>query len=306
MRGAGGGNVIGYNYTDDTYDRGEPFGAEVGLNAGHFLLTHFVLFEGNRTHKLSGDSLWGNTVYTTWFRNHFVGIRGGWHGLLPSTINDGVGTHGSSHGMIFSIGGAFYPYCDCSRRAMVELMAFQWWNNIVGNILGYSGMSLLDSSVTQYWSPNFTDTGPFAGQKAFIYEYLAGTTPLDRNVYAYDLGLIIRTDFTDCFTGAGNCTSPTEPTLYQKTNRQGNYDYVTNSQIWYASFGGQGTTSTGPALSMPNSLYLSSKPAFFSAGQTWPWIDPSVGTVNVLPAYSRFAAGTPNSCLNLSSGVCLD
>jgi hypothetical protein len=44
---------------------------------------------------------------------------------------------------------------------------------------------------------------------------------------------------------------------------------------------------------MPNSLYLTSAPAFFQ-GSTWPWVDPTTGTVHALPAQARFAAGTPN------------
>jgi hypothetical protein len=40
-------------------------------------------------------------------------------------------------------------------------------------------------------------------------------------------------------------------------------------------------------------LYLSSKPAFFGSNP-WPWVDPTTGTVQTLPAKARFDAGTPN------------
>jgi hypothetical protein len=69
--------------------------------------------------------------------------------------------------------------------------------------------------------------------------------------------------------------------------RHGNYDYVNNAVTW------------DPTISnhtLPASLYLSQKPAFFNAGggYVWPWVDPS-GTpqLRTLPAKARFDAGTP-------------
>jgi hypothetical protein len=59
--------------------------------------------------------------------------------------------------------------------------------------------------------------------------------------------------------------------------RDGNYDYVTNSVQW---------DSTEDTL--PNSLYLSSKPAFFGS-LTWPWVDAAGSTkLYTLPAKQRF------------------
>jgi len=38
---------------------------------------------------------------------------------------------------------------------------------------------------------------------------------------------------------------------------------------------------------IPDSLYLSGKPAFFGSN-TWPWVDPNTGAVYTLPAKARF------------------
>ena len=50
------------------------------------------------------------------------------------------------------------------------------------------------------------------------------------------------------------------------------------------------------AHTLPNSFYLTQKPAFFDAGRgyTWPWVDP-IGSPQLyeLPAKARFDAGTP-------------
>jgi hypothetical protein len=54
--------------------------------------------------------------------------------------------------------------------------------------------------------------------------------------------------------------------------------------------------STDTAHALPNSLFLTQAPAFFSAGSgyTWPPVDPLGATqFYTLPAYARYQAGTP-------------
>jgi hypothetical protein len=70
--------------------------------------------------------------------------------------------------------------------------------------------------------------------------------------------------------------------------RDGNYDYLTNSQRWH---------NTPAGFTIPASMYLTSKPAFFGSNP-WPWVDPTTGTTYTLPAKARFDAGTPNQVLN--------
>ncbi len=65
--------------------------------------------------------------------------------------------------------------------------------------------------------------------------------------------------------------------------RHGNFDYVTNSTRWDPAI---------PDHSLPNSLYLTVKPAFFGSNP-WPWVDPIAGVVYTLPAKARYDAGTP-------------
>lgn len=68
--------------------------------------------------------------------------------------------------------------------------------------------------------------------------------------------------------------------------RDGNYDYVTSLVHWHQSPGFTGT--------LPNSLYLSAKPAFFG-DYSWPWVDPLGSTkIHTLPAKARYDAGKPN------------
>jgi hypothetical protein len=69
--------------------------------------------------------------------------------------------------------------------------------------------------------------------------------------------------------------------------RHGNYDYVTNGVTWDPNISDQ---------NLPDSMYLSSAPAFFSAGHgyTWPWVNPTGSAqLYTLPAKARYDAGTP-------------
>jgi hypothetical protein len=80
---------------------------------------------------------------------------------------------------------------------------------------------------------------------------------------------------------------PTDAQVSATTLRHGNFDYVTNTVKWESAL----TDHT-----LPNSLYLAQKPAFFDAGSgyTWPWVDPVGATkLYALPAKARYDAGTP-------------
>lgn len=80
---------------------------------------------------------------------------------------------------------------------------------------------------------------------------------------------------------------PIDPMVAATTLRHGNYDYVTNSVVWDPKIADH---------TLPASLYLMRKPAFFDAGKgyTWPWVDPDGMTkIYILPAKARYDAGTP-------------
>jgi hypothetical protein len=73
-----------------------------------------------------------------------------------------------------------------------------------------------------------------------------------------------------------------DPKVRSTVLREGNFDYVTGQVHWDTT-----------AQTIPDSLYLWAKPAFFGS-LTWPWVDPS-GTTKLytLPAKARYDAGTP-------------
>lgn len=73
-------------------------------------------------------------------------------------------------------------------------------------------------------------------------------------------------------------------TTLQGLIRDGNWDWLNSQQRWHTTPG---------KFAIPNSMYLTSKPAFFGSN-TWPWVDPSTGTTYTLPAKLRYDSGTPN------------
>ena len=78
-----------------------------------------------------------------------------------------------------------------------------------------------------------------------------------------------------------------DPDVLGTIIRDGNYDYLTKKVSWQ-------TVPSG-SVTLPNSFYLTSKPAFFGSNE-WPWVNP-LGTTKLytLPAKARYDAGTPNN-----------
>jgi hypothetical protein len=73
-----------------------------------------------------------------------------------------------------------------------------------------------------------------------------------------------------------------DPQVVSTVIREGNFDYVTNQVRW----------DTSPQA-LPDSLYLSAKPAFFGS-LPWPWVDPLGATkLHTLPARARYDSGSP-------------
>jgi hypothetical protein len=80
---------------------------------------------------------------------------------------------------------------------------------------------------------------------------------------------------------------PTDTAVSVTALRHGNFDYLTNVVKWDPAIADHG---------LPDSFYLTKKPAFFDAGSgyVWPWVDPVGATeLHVLPAKARYDAGTP-------------
>jgi hypothetical protein len=251
MRATGGGNVVAYNYMDDSYGGTYPNSPEAGLNAGHCTTPHMELLEGNYSHNYKGDGFWGNSIYITVFRNHLSGLRAARPPL-----------HTYKYGV--------YPYMDLQGRTAVDIQSHSDYTNLVGNVLGFQGQSLL----------SYNQSGYSYAQKAWSYEELGGF-PSNGEVTMWSIGS----------QQAGGWTWVA--TTYQTQLREGNWDWVTQSQRWH---GIGGAVGSGTPQVIPDSLYLTAKPAFFGSNP-WPWVNPSNGTVSTLPAKACLEQGKMPTCM---------
>jgi pectate lyase-like protein len=221
FRSSGAGTVVGYNYTDDSWDFDTPSWVEVGINASHMAGPHHVLFEGNYSPNADSDYTHGNAIYLTFFRNWLTGQR--------------------------------RSFTDTSNVRAVGLAYGSWWDSFVGNVLGRPGQ-----------------------MSGWVYEdpAMAENNANWRNHVVWKLGY-----------DPERWGMHADPQTLSTVIRDGNYDYLTNALHWH-------TTPAG--FTIPTSLYLTAKPAFFGASP-WPWVDPTAGTTHTLPAKARYDAGTPNA-----------
>lgn len=125
MRASGGGNVIAYNYMQDAWGATYPSEPEIGLNASHMTTPHFELFEGNESFAFGSDSVWGNSIDVTVFRNNFTGLR-----TATPPLYD--------YSYTLSNGCTLF-YEDIQQRVVVQLSEHCDNYSFIGNVLGYAG-----------------------------------------------------------------------------------------------------------------------------------------------------------------------
>lgn len=152
-------------------------------------------------------------------------------------------------------------FTDSSNVRTVGLAYGSWWDSFIGNVLGRSG---------QMSGWHYTDQAMSCDSRGENCTANNGNWG-DSDIWklGYDPE---RWDM-----------HPDMKTL-QTVIRDGNFDFLTNSQRWH---------NTPAGFTIPNSLYLTAKPAFFGS-KSWPWVNPANGQIAVLPAKARFDAGTPN------------
>jgi hypothetical protein len=165
LEGGGSGNVFGYNYvvgslTDPDNDW---LAEDMDTHGAHPFMN---LFEGNVVGKLTYDNTWGsgshNTTFRCWIRNY--------------SSNAATPTYG---------------------RYAVDVEAHNYYNNIVGSIIGRPG----DTGV-RYATANISDS----------------------ILVSYRLG----------FQSAGSETI-SDTNVQPRTLLHGNYDYIGGSVVWDAS-----------------------------------------------------------------------
>ena len=174
-------------------------------------------------------------------------------------------THGNAIYLTFFrnwLTGQRRDFTDSSNPRAVGLAYGSWWDSFIGNLLGRPGRMA-------GW--HYTDPAMSCDVNG---NNCTGNNANWSNQDIWKLGY-----------DPERWGMHADPQTLSTVIRDGNYDFLTNSQRWHNSPGG---------FAMPNSMYLRSKPAFFGTDK-WPWVDPSTGTIYTLPAKARYDAGDPNN-----------
>lgn len=273
MRGTGGGNVIAYNYTDDSFGDQYPDSPEAGVNAGHYTTPHLELIEGNYSPNYKGDSFWGNSITIAIFRNWLSSHRRAFPPLNSYTYTDGCGLH-------------FYGDYNGSARTSVDIQAFDYNNNTIGNVLGVSGQTLTN-----------TTSGCFAVQSAFVTQV---TTTAQWNT------MNSTNEFPVWKIGEQQVGSTFLPSTITTQTRVSNWDWVNSVQTCY-DYGAVTThTCAGAEVALPSSFYLGAKPSFFGTHQ-WPWVDPTTGTAPITgPGNPVYPGGLTSTSYILPAKYCFE
>jgi hypothetical protein len=261
MRASGGGNVVAYNYMDDAWIGYYPHSPEAGLNAGHYTTPHMELLEGNYSFNYKGDSYWGNSIDITVIRNWLSAMR-----AAHPPLNNYSATYPD---------GCVYRYGDYINRFAVDVLAYSYNTNFVGNVLGMPNQQLLAGYNTKCFG---------SVQTGWAYENFS-SFPTNNMVIMWNMG------GDQSHTAIGNWGWVAD--TYQTQLRNGNWDWVTKTQKWHGIGAADGSVAS---QSIPNSLYLNSEPSFFG-NNPWPWVDPSTGATYTLPAKYCFEHNQMPTCL---------
>ena len=265
-----------FHETKNASPGGSGYGLDISRSSSDNLVENNIFWKFNKvmTMRASGG---GNVIAYNYFEDGYISYALGWvetganasHMTTPhfelfegnQAFNIGSDARwGNSYAIIFFRNHSTcirrnigsFGLTDSGNRVCAEAKAYHYKYAFIGNVLGYSGQS----PSPQGSSFTYEDTSPYS----------------DNPVPMFRFGM-----------GEGTGTSGVDdPTVAASTFRAGNFDYASNSVHWESI----------SATTLPNSLYLASKPSFFGSC-TWPWVD-AVGTTKLytLPARARFDGNT--------------
>jgi Pectate lyase superfamily protein len=254
-----------------------PGGAGYALSLSHgeseALVENNIIVGANKLMVVRSAGA-GSVVGYNYVDNAFIGNYPGWvevgingshmlgshHMLFEGNLSfnyDSDDTWGGAIAMtVFRnhLTGRRRDFPDNDNVRTAGLMFGSWWHTFAGNVLGEAGR--VDGWI--YEDPGDGTYGHSSskwGNRPTIWKlgYAPGAWP-----------------------------QGPDPKVRSTVAREGNFDFLTNSVRW----------DHGPQA-LPDSLYLTAKPAFFG-DLPWPWVDPTGATkVWTLPARVRFESTPP-------------
>ena len=265
--------------TVNPYPGGAGYALSLSFGASEVLVENNIITGANKL-MVARSSGAGSVVGYNYVDNGFIGNYPGWvevglngshlvgshHMLFEGNLSfnyDSDDTWGGAVAMtVFRnhLSGRRRDYPNGDNVRAAGLMFGSWWHTFVGNVMGEAGR--MDGWI-------FEDPGDGT--------YGHSTSKWGNRPTIWKLGY-----------APGAWDQSPDPRVRSTVTREGNFDYVTNTVRW----------DHGPQQ-LPDSLYLSGKPAFFG-DLPWPWVDPT-GTPKVytLPAQRRFESPVPSTTTGL-------
>ncbi len=254
---------------------GDGYGLSIGGASSDNLFENNIMWNFNKVMVMRASG-GGNVIGYNYMED---GYGEGYKDIVEIGLNASHMT--TPHYELFEGNQAFNIDADARWGNAVYITYFR--NHATGLRRSLGGLGLTDvggrhaigAQAGHWWYTfvgnvlGFEGMSPKPGGSSFVYEGLAWTNP----VPMWKLG------YGDSVGHPGY-----DPQVAATVIRDGNFDYVTNQVHW------DNTPQT-----IPDSLYLASKPAFFGS-LPWPWVDPT-GTARLyaLPARARFDARQPAS-----------
>ena len=199
-----------------------------------------------------------------WWDTSFCHGTGSWLNLLEGNVehwHKDDGYFGSS------------SYTTLFRNRIdyqVTLKHFSNYYNVIGNIIGTAGQNtVFESSLNGIFEASIYELGyPNIGNPSYIGTF-GPTTPPDYHLLPNTLD------------GCQQWDQNVKATII----RHGNWDSIHDAVLWDPNI---------PDHTLPASLYLTQKPAWWDADLPWPAIGPDLNPmVGVIPAQRRFGAPSP-------------
>jgi hypothetical protein len=232
------GNVVAYNFVDDTDSGSGVAGCSIDVNHGPFNM--FNLVEGNVCQMIQSDGYYGGCGFTTLFRNYCSG----------------------------AYSGAFaWPRC-------IDLTHYSYWFTVVGNVLGTNDRAFAYSTeqngyngnplVYRFGYPNMGNMGWTGINTPGTFDTPGGLDPTVKS------NVLLIANY-DCATGGVvNPTNGLPPSLYRNvapawwgTTRWPAIDPTTNqivvpipAQLRYLGITGGTNKTTRAALDPPSGLQV--------------------------------------------------
>jgi hypothetical protein len=234
---------------------GAGFGVSQAFGSAETLIENNILMDANKV-LVTRSAGAGSVVAYNYADDGFIPYDLSWVE---------VGINGSqmvgSHHMLFEGNYAFNYDGDNTHGSSIYHTVFR--NHLSGFRAGYPGMRNARTAGLMYGSWWHSFVGNVMG-----WGFEDGGSPWSFNSSIWRLGYNpIHWD--------------QDPDLKVRSTilREGNFDYVSNTVVW-----------SGAAVTIPDSMYLRAKPAFFGS-LPWPWVDPTGTTkLHTLPAKARFEA----------------